>query len=335
MVQYTQRNVVNGSYTSAAQWKQSLMTATKAMCVAAGWTTIEDAYADGTYTRWVFRAPDSSFYAIFFGLTANIDSSGTTQFNLYYTVCETYNSSTHGLARPAVFTTSTISADATDNTVGSTEITSLATLITTYGVGAIGTASTSSSTTINNYAVAVYSDGISITTDSSATSTNNAISYIGKFTSLVYNSSTNDPVPLCIVSKMRVYATTNAAPTVSDYVGVTRSALNGGKAAHIWLCYGLPWLNANITFGQTISTSSTWDLYQGGTGMAYMPYGFYRNSTADMASFGNLRGLLKHILMSQASAAAFDQTTIGGSTYQFPGVATQTFGGYYPIMEIA
>lgn len=305
---YIQRNVINGAYTNNNQWKQSLMTAVKEACATAGWTTVEDAYADGTNTRWVFRSPDNSFYAVFFYVTANATMANSSYAsNIQFTICEGYDATAHTLTRPAVFTPS-VAADAADNSVGSTSL-SLATAFSSYGMGILGW--NSSTTSITTYAVSVYADGIAITLDGSATASTIAL---GAFESLLPNSSTNDPVCLYAFASA-AQSNTTAGITASGIVAVTRSALNGGKAAHNWQNQIYSWVQKELYNSGNLTNTSQWDLYQGGTGQVYSPVAFRRTTTTDISTYGSLRGRLKHIYIAGGTGALYDQITIGSTTY--------------------
>jgi hypothetical protein len=100
--------IVTSFVASATPYQKQLIMRLKVVAEAAGWTTIEDAYSDGTYTRYVFRSPDSSFYSTWFYHNTGCTGSTTTGAistptnGLGYLVSEGYNVGTHNFIRPAV-----------------------------------------------------------------------------------------------------------------------------------------------------------------------------------------------------------------------------------------
>jgi hypothetical protein len=110
----------NITIATPSQWKPLMMAGVKTLVEANGWTTVENAYNDGTYTRWAFTPASGAFTVVFFTFTASLNTLtyNLTQFNnasvypaqLYMTVCESYNATTHLLTRPLLARTSLASA---------------------------------------------------------------------------------------------------------------------------------------------------------------------------------------------------------------------------------
>ena len=285
--------------------------------VSTGWSVIENGYNDGTYVRYVFRSPAADFHTVFFFSVANyntnlnntgntgvVTSVGNNAF-LGFTVSEGYNATTHNLIRPAVcLTGTTVACSATDDSVGSGEI-SLASTISTYGVMTITPSSGYTWSTGGTWYANVLSDTLTLAwgTNVSVVGIGQGSFTGGKATSVVTSSSTNDAYPY--------YASYNLA-----YIFPTRSAMNAGKPAHIWSL--VPQL-FGVTSGAA-NTAGGYDLYQAGP--IFSPVVAYRsNAGTDRATYGGVRFKMHRILFSGTSSGVLigDTFTVNGTVYVYIG----------------
>lgn len=290
-------------------WKVEVMTTVKTLAESVGWTTVENGYADATYTRWVFKSPAADFHVMFFCLTANRDSASTTNTNffLYATACEDYSLVNHTLIRPA--NSSSLACSASNDSLGTTEYTS-ANVFNSLGYEYCNSPLASSG---NTYAVCVTSDYIWIIPGAkTATYEVNPV-WVGRFTSLVTSSSTNDAFRF--IATNPVQATARA----------TRSAMNANKASHSWALTTYAYTPVNT--GSAVVGSSNWDLYQGGVGPTFSPVGIRRTSTSDIGSFGGLRGTFGNSIISGPNdGSTFDTATVSGI-----GTYVKASSNSYPI----
>jgi hypothetical protein len=322
----------------ANSWKTELMDSIIATANLEGWTTIRNAYADGTYTRWVLESPDTKFNAIFFTVTTalNLANDNTTpgRGNLYVTLAETYNTSTEEFNGVSPVRNNNFVADNTTETYNN--VFTIATLISAGNTGpgfllcsGGDNASIDQRNRPNYYAISVDTNTILLAIKSTnsgvgSTTINNNCVYLGNINSEVVSASTNDPNNACIFS----YRVGSPAATLTggtlDAGGSVRSPMNGGKVAHSWTHTLAPAfaLSSHLSI-YTGLASTTWDQWQGSVGPTATEVIIYRNGGTTQPTFGLYRGKAKNIVFAAALLGDYsDLLTIGTDTYYCSNVST-------------
>lgn len=290
--------------------QKTILDALKTAAEAEGWATIENAYADGTYTRYVFESPDADFYAVFWYHTSGATGSTSTTNSLYATVCEEYSVSTRKLKRPAMhLSTATACASASDTSVGTTEYT-LADTITTFGFREIISSSNAWASSQPCY-INVFSDWITVSARRRSTD-NPGTLFVGKFTALIANASTNDPKRFIAGT----LGTSGAVPNLNGTYyrgscGATRSAMNGGKAAHDWRLHLVDYGSAYADFSP--GNVAAFDMYQ--NGVIFHPIVIVTSNNIVRDVYGFLRGRLPRTVGSNGTGAFGDTFEVDGTTY--------------------
>jgi hypothetical protein len=310
----------------ANSWKTELMDSIIATANLEGWTTIRNAYDDGTYTRWVLESPDTKFNAIFFTFTSALnlgnDNSNVGRANLYLTLAETYNTSTEEFNGVAPVRNNNFVADSTTETYNN--VFTIASLISAGTTGpaflqcAGGDHSSISSRTIPiYYAINVDTNTILLAVKNSGTSGVSSFSYIGNINSEVISASTNDPNNACVFSYYSG-SSIGIPPSINGTGGSVRSPMNGGKVAHGWVHRLVPAFTTSTPhFSAYTNTSSTaWDQWQGSVGPTASEVIIYRDSGTTNPTFGLYRGKAKNIVFAAGTAGNYgDLLTIGTDTY--------------------
>lgn len=332
-----------GNFITIGSWKTELMDNLWTLLTALSWTRDENAYADGTYTRWVFTSPAADFSVMFFCATTGLSVStsttaGTGGGYLYANILETYSAGSHNGTKPAVLNTTTTFACAGsgDTTLGAgtytpTGLVGAATpgmlIINSTGNNTVGTAQAATS---GSYHINAYSDQILLGVRFDNGGNGGTVSnqgwqntiVAGKFTSAVVTPGTNDPTPIGIFAINRGGTTHfgssvlsggvgSTSAGVSIYGGYTRSALNASSAAHLWSCN---LVGITSTLNRGTSSSATWDLWQGAVGPTMSQVGINRNTGT--AINGAFRGILPRVLLGYAAVPVWgDLVTNGSDTY--------------------
>lgn len=285
-----------------------------------GWSVLDDGYTASSIARTVLKceAATSGLPNDFYVILHNSTVASTQQ--LWVSVCEGYNSTTHTITYPQ------ISGHATDSSCRSTSTPSLSSV----GNQAWGSSSTGynfasaiQASQSKMWAVCLFDDGIAIGAGNAAT----YLVYAGVFTSLIPSPSSNDPMPIALIPLNTTAGAQNYAYQVNLPVTFTRFAMNpnlaagvpgdissaGGKSATF-----IPqaiWVKGGVN---TTAMYSIADPYINKTGLQTSPLliinGTYSNGVTP--AYGSIRGRIKNVLHVGDTNGAFGDTiTVDGAVY--------------------